>query len=423
MTDSSGQGFGGAEAAWEDFRSRLEQRLHELGDGEIVLVEAMSADQDDDGAAPYVQVVAYGEGDDEPVLRCEAVSNEYLKDALQLDAAQQRQMEEIGFRAPTPSDDDGGSLNYFSDCDQTAAGYTAELAVRALREVYGIAHPAFLVPDEDLVPAAPVGSTPTVAPHVSAEIAAVANPDELKAALDAALTPYLGHAPHYDEDGDIRIDTEHGCFYIRIDPHVAVIDLFGRVAVDVTDRRRGLHEINTLTQEQPFLQFALRGTSVMTHLRVDCDPFVPTLVVDHVAHMAHGYDQAVQSLEQRLADLPSVADDERRRARVAAFRVVKELVAAEISEGWDHEVTPDVVAAACDHDDQLVVDLLHHTQRQLTSCRRKRHQEPHMRSLIRDEARLRLQRRLLREALLLLVSSQADLAAPRVADLDSRRAG
>lgn len=422
MTDGNGQGFGGAGAAWGEFEVRLEQRIRELGDGEVLLVEALGVDEDGDGADPYVQVVVHDEGDDDPVVRCEAVSNEYLKDALRLDAAQQRQMEEIGFRAPTATDDEG-SLNYFADCDQEAAGYVADLAVRALREVYGIAHPAFLVADDELVPAAPAGFVPAAHPQVSADVVAVTNPDELKAALDVALTPYLGHAPYYDEDGDIRIDTEHGCFYIRIDPHVAVIDLFGRVATDVTDRRRALHEVNALTQEQPFLQFALRGTSVMTHLRVDCDPFVPSLVVDHVAHMAFAYDQAVQSLEQRLADLSSSVDQERRSARVAAFRVVKELVAAEISEGWDHGVTPDVVAAACDHDDQLVVDLLHHTQRQLTSCRRKRHEQPDKRSLRRDEVRLRLQRRLLREALLLLVSAQADVVGPRVSDLDSRRAG
>ena len=71
----------------------------------------------------------------------------------------------------------------------------------------------------------------------------------------------------------------------------------------------------------------------------------------------------------------------------------------------------------------LVVDLLQHTQRLLTSCRRKLHAEPRNRSLLRDEARLRRQRRLLREALLLLVSAQADVATPHVADLDSRRAG
>lgn len=422
MTDSSEQGFGGVDAAWEEFGSRLEQRIRDLGDGEILLVEALDVDEDD-GAAPYIQVVVHDEGDDEPLVRCEAVSNEYLKDTLQLDEAQQRQMEEIGFRAPTVSDDEGGSLNYFCDCDQVAAGYVAGLAVRALREVYGIAHPAFLVADEELVPAAPAGFTPAVTSGAGTHPVAVTNPDELKQVLDAALTPYFGHAPHYDEDGDIRVETELGCFYIRIDPHVAVIDLFGRVAADVTDRARGLHEVNALTQEQPFLQFALRGTNIMAHLRVDCDPFVPTLVVDQVAHMAWAYDQAVKSLEQRLADLSSSVDQGRRRARVAAFRVVKELVAAEISEGWDHEVTPDLVAAACDHDDQLVVDLLQHTQRLLTTCRRKLHAEPRKRSLMRDEVRLRRQRRLLREALLLLVGAQADAAGGQVADLDSRRAG
>ena len=422
MTDSSEQGFEGVDAAWEAFEERLAERIGELGDGEMLLVEALDVDDDDDGAAPYVQVIAYDEGDDEPVVRCEAVSNEFLKATLQLDMVQQQRMEDIGFRAPATSDEDG-SPNYSCDCDQVAAGHVAELAVRALREVYGIAHPAFLVADEELVPAAPTGFTPAGPPLGETDVLQVANALELKQALDAALMPHFGHAPHYDEDGDIQVDTEHGCFYIRINQDVAAIDLFGRVAAEVTDRRRGLHEVNVLTQEQPFLQFALRGMSIMAHLRVDCDPFVPSLVVDHVAHMAYGFDHAVQSLGQRLADLPSSADQERRLARVAAFRVVKELVAAEISEGWDHEVTPDLVAAACDHDDQIVVDLLQHTERLLTSCRRKLHDVPRKRGLLRDEARLRRQRRLLREVLLLLVTARADVADSHVAELESRRAG
>ena len=426
MTDSSEQWFGSADAAWAQFEARLTERVGELEDGECLLVEALDPDEEAPGAVPYVQLMAW-EGDGERLVRCEAVSNHYLRESLRLDDDGIQQLQQIGFVDPTHSPDeepDHGSANHWWDLDRdTEAATAAQMAVRALNEAYGVPHPAFLVADEELVPAAPAGLTPAVVLPDSPAVVAVGNPDELKRALDAALTPYFGHAPHYDEDGDIRVDTEHGCFYIRIDPHVAVIDLFGRVAAGVTDRRRGLHEVNVLTQGQPFLQFALRGTSIMAHLRVDCDPFVPSLVVDHITHMTYGYDHAVQSLEQRLADLSTSVDQERRRARVAAFRVVKELVAAEISEGWDHEVTPDLVAAACDHDDQLVVDLLHHTQRLLTSCRRKLHDELRKRSLLRDEARLRCQRRLLREALLLLVTAQADVTAPHVADLDSRRAG
>ncbi len=426
MTESSEQWFGSVDAAWEAFEARLAVRVGELEDGECLLVETLDPDEEAPGAVPYVQLMAW-EGDCERLVRCEAVSNHYLRESLRLDVDGIQQLQQIGFVDPTYSPDeepDHGSANHWWDLDRDAEAATAaRVAVRALREVYGIAHPAFLVADEELVPAAPTGFTPAGPPLGETDMLQVANAQELMQALDAALTPHFGHAPHYDEDGDIQVDTEHGCFYIRINQDVAAIDLFGRVAAEVTDRRRGLHEVNVLTQEQPFLQFALRGTSIMAHLRVDCDPFVPSLVVDHVAHMAFGYDQAVQSLEQRLADLVASADQERRRARVAAFRVVKELVAAEISEGWDHEVTSDLVAATCDHDDQLVVDLLHHTQRLLTSCRRKLHEEPRKRSLLRDEARLRRQRRLLREALLLLVTAQADVSAPHVADLDSRRAG
>ena len=426
MTDNSEQGMGGVDAAWETFEERLAERIRELDESECVLMEALDVDEDAEGAVPYVQFMAW-DTDGERLVRCEAVSNHFLRVSMQLDDVQSELLQRIGFAPPTygPEEQpDSGSSNHFADLDRDAESIdAASIAVRALREVYGVEHPAFLVADEDLVPAAPQGYTPAVMTPVDTDVITVRNATELKQALELALTPHFGHAPIYDEDGDIQVDTEHGCFYIRINPDVAVIDLFARVASDVTDRRRGLHEVNVLTQEQPFVQFALRGTNIMAHLRVDCDPFVPGLVVDHVGHMAQGYDHAVEALGQRLADLGSTADQERREARRAAFRVVKELVAAEISERWDHQVTPEVVASACGDDEQLVVDLIQHTQRLLTTCRRKLHEQPHRRSLMREEARLRRQRRLLREALLLLVTTQADLAPLDITDMEARRAG
>ena len=141
-------------------REPVGQRILELGDGEVVLVEALDVDEDD-GAAPYIQVIVHDEGDDEPVVRCEAVSNEYLKDTLQLDAAQQLQLEEIGFCAPTSTEDEGGRST-------TSATATRSLPATSQSSRCGRCARCTASPTRRswwptrLVPAAPAGFAPAV---------------------------------------------------------------------------------------------------------------------------------------------------------------------------------------------------------------------------------------------------------------------
>src|SRR3954454_2742151 len=61
--------------AWRRFQARLGDHLAEMEQDDLLLVEAESTvDEADAGAAPYVQVCAWGDH----MLRGEVVSNTYL---------------------------------------------------------------------------------------------------------------------------------------------------------------------------------------------------------------------------------------------------------------------------------------------------------------------------------------------------------
>ena len=47
--------------AWSRFQARLADRVADMEDGDIVLVEAEAAREDVEGSAPYVQFCAWGE--------------------------------------------------------------------------------------------------------------------------------------------------------------------------------------------------------------------------------------------------------------------------------------------------------------------------------------------------------------------------
>ncbi|WP_408898631.1 TY-Chap domain-containing protein [Nocardioides sp. R1-1] len=132
------------ERAWTVLRHDLHRRLDEATRGEAVwpfLIEVEAPERDEAPCAPYVQVMADAEG-----LRAEVSSDHYLHPRYWLDPAQADVLARAGWEAP-----DASCPNHWR---QVTAGRTAETAdaiVTALREVFGVVHPAFLVDALDVV--------------------------------------------------------------------------------------------------------------------------------------------------------------------------------------------------------------------------------------------------------------------------------
>src|SRR5690606_12059460 len=140
--------------AWGEFQVELAEHLvhMEPGDAVVIDVEATTAP---DEVPPYVQV-AMGE----ETARLEVSSNAFLTGPHRLTDAAEEALVGLGFSHPydQPSLFEGpASPNWWIEVDTTGeagsarAWDLARTAVRALREVLGVVHPAFLSSDPQLV--------------------------------------------------------------------------------------------------------------------------------------------------------------------------------------------------------------------------------------------------------------------------------
>lgn len=92
----------------------------------------------------YVQFCAHGPG----WLRCEVVSNRFLPQSEQHSAAQERELDEMGWNAP--DDDDGsGSPNWWIDVELVWVDFAADMVVQVFRDVWGVERLEQLVCDKD----------------------------------------------------------------------------------------------------------------------------------------------------------------------------------------------------------------------------------------------------------------------------------
>jgi hypothetical protein len=290
------------EQAWSGFRARLADHLAEMEDDDILVVDTDPADQVVGGAAPYVQFCAWGE----TCMRAEVVSNAYLAAAHRMDEAEVEAVTGIGWHAPTRERDDepdSGSENFFLDLERVEADRLAVMAVRVLREVFGVVHPAFLRADglEDdpslAVPAERDG-TPPVADEQIATMPR--DGDELQAMVDDALTPYFGHPPKKDADGDIPVVTDTTVVYVRVLAEAPIVHLFCRVVREVADVDAARFETGVLNRDGRFVRFSVVHDAVMAEIDLPALPFVPEHLRDLLGVLCSRADAVVDDLVERV---------------------------------------------------------------------------------------------------------------------------
>src|ERR1035437_2500095 len=121
--------------SWEQFEGRLEAVLGRMAARSYLILSSRA----DGEIVYYVQFAQGGRGG----FRAEAESNNFLAGRWALSPAQEEEFAGLSCQCPMPGDSD---LNFMRQWP-TPAPYAeiARLAVRSLREVYGIERPAELV--------------------------------------------------------------------------------------------------------------------------------------------------------------------------------------------------------------------------------------------------------------------------------------
>jgi T3SS (YopN, CesT) and YbjN peptide-binding chaperone 3 len=125
--------------AWRRFRRELGDRIADLGAGEVFGVAVESAvDEPGSGGAPYLQ---FRRDESDSVLG-EVSGNRNPHAAHRLDKQARRRLAEIGWSRPRQKHGP-----FQAEVRESHADQLAVMAVAALREVFGVTHPAFLVGD------------------------------------------------------------------------------------------------------------------------------------------------------------------------------------------------------------------------------------------------------------------------------------
>ncbi len=268
--------------AWAEFQNRLSEVISVIDDTADLTIGIESGGS---GPPPFVRLSSPRPG----VIRCEAASNSMLGDNFQLPAELLAAMERQGWQPPTVGSERGAveeiepTPNFWIELPQAESDRLSELAVSALRDIYGVQHPVFLAPDqlaEALQPIqAPVEteSSSRVVEVEQTDLQATMPRDQqhLDDLVDAELAEIYGHLPIRDTEGDVAIRVGSTMLFLRTSSDGQEVVLFAPVVHDIAGRSRAAEVLNDLNVEARWVKFQLIKDRVFVTISVLSRPFVP----------------------------------------------------------------------------------------------------------------------------------------------------
>ena len=291
--------------AWTEFQSRLSEVISVIDDSGDLVIGTASESAD---AGPFVRFSS-------PVrdlIRSEAASNAALGDSFQLTPPLLQNMEDLGWQPPT-SEGERPSPNFWVEEPQEDSDRLSELAVEALRDVYGVQHPVFLAPDqlaEILQPKPDPIAADITDLDVEDVLATVPGSQEhLNNLVDEELTDMFGHRPIRDEEGDIAIRVGSTMLFLRTSPDAREIILFATVVHDVEGRSRAMEVLNDLNVDARWVKFQLIRDRVFVTLSLPARPFVPAHLHQAVRIMSQVADGIDNELANKLNGRTTFEDD------------------------------------------------------------------------------------------------------------------
>ena len=290
--------------AWAEFQSRLSEVITLIDDTADLTIGTESGGN---GPTPFVKLSSPQPG----MIRCEAASNAVLGDDFQLSAELLSAMERLGWQPPTVGEEqasatqsDEPTANLWIELPQVESDRISELAVAALRDVYGVQHPVFLAPDqlaEALQPMqAPVeldSSNELVVGRTGLQSTMPRDQQHLNDLVDAELAEIYGHLPIRDADGDVAIRVGSTMLFLRTSADGQEIVLFAPVVHDIAGRSRAAEVLNDLNVEARWVKFQLIRDRVFVTLSVLSRPFVPA----HLRQAARILSDVADGIDNELA--------------------------------------------------------------------------------------------------------------------------
>ena len=257
-------------AAWTEFQVRLSEIVSMIDDSADLTIGTGPVE---DGA-PFLRLSSPRP----QLIRGEAAGNAVLGEDFQLGPHQLATLQALGWQ---PADGDDRTHGYFwFERDQDDADEISELAVGALRDVYGVQHPIFLAPDqlaELLQPTpAPVESSTGALVPPERDVAAQMPRDRrhLDELVDAELGRMFGYPPIHDTEGDVAFRVGSTMLFLRTAPDAQEVIVFAAVVHDVAGRSRAAEVLNDLNVAARWVKFQLIRDRVFVTVSVFARPFV-----------------------------------------------------------------------------------------------------------------------------------------------------
>jgi len=303
--------------AWAEFQSRLSEVASMIDDTAYLTIGTASEGK---GPPPYVRLSSPRPG----VIRCEAASNAVLGEDFQLSAELLAAMERVGWQPPTAADHESSIVptpNFWVELPQIESDRISELAVSALRDVYGVQHPVFLAPDklaEALQPVqAPLENEASikVAQTNQADLTATMprSQQHLNDLVDAELAEIYGNPPIRDADGDVAIRVGSTMLFLRTSKDGQEVVLFAPVVHDIAGRSRATEVLNDLNVEARWVKFQLIKDRVFVTISVLARPFVPAHLRQAVRILSDVADGIDNELAAKLNGRTTFSDRDESR--------------------------------------------------------------------------------------------------------------
>ena len=385
--------------AWARFRSDLADRIAAMDDRDILVLDVEFEGGQEDGVAPFVRFCVTAED----MVRAEVSSNAHLAQQVALDERGAVTLARLGWKAPTPgiAPPAGSGCGFYRDAERAEGERLAAMAVAALRDVFGVPHPAFLRSTDAVRECDPAG-----AGSEAGELA-VERPDEplavmpestehLRELVAAALTPPGDPVVEFDEDGNIALPAGSALLFVRVNESAPAVELFAFVVRGVQDLQRAAFEVGVLNRNTWMVKFELRDDAVLATLTLPAAPFTPRNLRAVASSMADVIDRVDDALVARVGGRRAL-ENEPQHGRGSQAQGG----AAEAGDGWedcwedcwedspadrgvhpalltllrldpdgDDEVAPELAASVCEFDSDLALTLLREASRQETAWRR-----------------------------------------------------
>ena len=273
--------------AWAEFQGRLSEIISVIDESGDLTIGSGSMGVE---PGPFVRFSC----PERDLVRCEAAGNAALGPDFQLLPDQLQAMADLGWNPPG---DGAAETNFWVSDTQERSDRLSELAVAALRDVYGVQHPVFLAPDqlaEVLQPApTPIEPAASLVPIVPGSARGLSRID-LDELVDIELTAMYGHRPMRDEEGDVAIRVGSTMLFLRTAADGQEVVIFSAVVHDVTGRSRAAEVLNDLNVAARWVKFQLIRDRVFVTFSVLARPFVAAHLhqaVQIVSDVADGIDE------------------------------------------------------------------------------------------------------------------------------------